>query len=234
MVHFLVFVVFSAQSAIYGLLSNSYSYTVRYVSFTITGEPIVNTVAELQLSTLVAAYFAVAAFHHLLVVLPGVFPIYKSCLEHRSNPFRWLEYIVSATIMIVILALLLGIQDIVVIGLLAICMSSCNSLGFAFERSRSGTIGAYTHVLGWLPFAAVWGVLFLKFGEGNYDPAVGNFVGPFFYAMFLLFDAFGVTQLLQFFGAYQHYVSVEYTFVVLSVVTKSVMGAAAFIAILFI
>lgn len=160
-VHFLVFVVFSAQAAVYGLLSNSFSYTIRYVSLSAAGEAVVSSVAEIRLSTLVAAYFAVAAFHHLLVVLPGVFSVYTGCLERRTNPFRWFEvgtiavlacasspsnssdrlgqYIVSATIMIVILALILGIQDIVVIGLLATCMASCNSLGFAFERARSGT-----------------------------------------------------------------------------------------------
>lgn len=72
----------------------------------------------------------------------------------------------------------------------------------------------------------------MKLSEGSYEASVGSFVGPFFYAMFLLFDAFGFTQLLQFFNFYKHYVAVEYTFVVLSVVTKSVMGAACFMAIL--
>lgn len=68
------------------------------VSLSATGEAVVSSVAEIRLSTLAAAYVAVAAFHHPLFVLPGVFSVYKGCLERRTNPFRWFE--VSHTVLL--------------------------------------------------------------------------------------------------------------------------------------
>lgn len=60
------------------------------------------------------AVFLLLAFadHALSVLVPPLWRIYKRNVARGINPFRWIEYSISASIMIVLIALVVGISDI--------------------------------------------------------------------------------------------------------------------------
>ena len=59
----------------------------------------------------IAAFFALSALAHFGVSGPG-WESYRAQLRKTRNPYRWLEYSLSASIMIVLIAMLVGINDI--------------------------------------------------------------------------------------------------------------------------
>ena len=68
----------------------------------------------------VALFLLLSAVFHWLVVLPGVFGRYSSGLTAQRNYFRWAEYSLSSSVMIVLIAMLTGISDVAaLIGIFA-------------------------------------------------------------------------------------------------------------------
>ena len=68
----------------------------------------------------VALFLLLSAVFHWLVVLPGVFGRYTSGLVGEHNYFRWAEYSLSSSVMIVLIAMLTGISDVAaLIGIFA-------------------------------------------------------------------------------------------------------------------
>ena len=127
----------------------------------------------------------------------------SSRLEQGTNPFRWMEYSMSASIMMVVLGILLGIDDFSALVLLAVSMASCNLLGWSAEISRSKMI----HFFGWVPFFAGWWILYEAFMQGEF----GGYTHFLFPLMLVGFTLFGVVQLVQCFGMLgKRYINVEY------------------------
>ena len=68
---------------------------------------------DLRIGPLVGAFLLLAALDHALVALPPFRARYERCLAAGVNPFRWLEYSLSASLMVVLIAMLTGIADYV-------------------------------------------------------------------------------------------------------------------------
>ncbi len=60
------------------------------------------------------AVFLLLAFvdHALSIFVPPLWRVYKLNVARGINPFRWIEYSISASIMIVLISLVVGISDI--------------------------------------------------------------------------------------------------------------------------
>ena len=89
------------------------SATQRTVRLSVNGVP-----RELRIEARVTlldalreAMVALSALAHFTVTGPG-WASYQRQLGKSRNPFRWLEYSLSASIMIVLIAMLVGINDI--------------------------------------------------------------------------------------------------------------------------
>ena len=65
---------------------------------------------ELPLGLAVALFFLLSALAHIAVAFPFR-SWYERSLARGQNPARWIEYALSASVMIVIIAMLTGIQD---------------------------------------------------------------------------------------------------------------------------
>jgi len=61
----------------------------------------------------VALFLGLSAFFHFLVVSPKFFPRYSAGLAQNRNYFRWVEYSISSSVMLVIIAQICGVSDIV-------------------------------------------------------------------------------------------------------------------------
>src|SRR6056297_973869 len=68
---------------------------------------------ELPFAVLVATFLFLSAIAHAIISLPKkTYSIYIRDLEKGMNQFRWYEYALSSSIMIVLIAALFGVYDI--------------------------------------------------------------------------------------------------------------------------
>ena len=91
---------------------------------------------RLAISPSVAVFLLLAMADHLLVAAPGVHRWYEASLERRANYARWVEYSVSASIMIVLICLFVGIRDIAALLGLFAASTAMILFGLLMERQQ--------------------------------------------------------------------------------------------------
>lgn len=186
---------------------------------------------ELPFGILVASFLLISAIAHTLISLPAkTNAVYKRDLENGINQFRWFEYSLSSSIMIVLIATLFGIYDIGTLILIFLINASMNLFGLVMEQLNAGK--EKKNVI-WGPF--IWGsiagigpwivILTYMFGTGNFD-MVPWFVWAIVGTYFVAFCTFPVNMVLQYLrvGKWQDYLFGERVYIILSLVAKSVLA----------
>ncbi|HPD99768.1 MAG TPA: heliorhodopsin HeR, partial [Bacillota bacterium] len=91
---------------------------------------------DLPFGIMVALFLLLSALAHAIISLPKkTNDIYNRDLERGINKFRWYEYALSSSIMIVLIATLFGIYDIGSLVLIFIVNASMNLFGFLSRRT---------------------------------------------------------------------------------------------------
>jgi hypothetical protein len=131
-----------AQMAAVLALSSDFSLpvTATYMSGppgTTYADPIVLFNTPIGLT--VAIFLGLSAFFHFLVASGKFYPRYSAGLATKRNYFRWVEYSISSSVMIVLIAQVTGVADmkalVVVVGChisLAASLELCPGLHCAF------------------------------------------------------------------------------------------------------
>jgi hypothetical protein len=185
----------------------------------------------LPFGILVAVFLLLSAFAHALISLPkGLNKIYNEDLEKGINKFRWYEYSLSSSVMIVLISTLFGIYDIASLLLIFVVNASMNLFGLLMEQLNAGKEKGKLH---WGPFIfgsiagiTPWVVILLyMFGTGNYDQ-VPWFVWAIVGTYFVAFNTFPINMVLQYLkvGKWKDYLYGERTYIVLSLVAKSILA----------
>lgn len=181
---------------------------------------------ELPFGILVASFLLISAVAHFLIYLSK--DRYTDELKRNINSYRWFEYAFSSSIMIVLIATLFGIYDIASLALIFIVNASMNLFGLDMEQMNSGK-----DKINWGPF--IWGsvagiapwvaILLYMFGNGNFDQ-VPWFVWAIVGTYFVAFNTFPVNMVLQYkkLGKWKDYLYGERTYIVLSLVAKSILA----------
>lgn len=202
--------------------------------------PAPEALLDLPLGVLVAAFLLLAALDHLVVALPGVFERHLSLLSRSRNPFRWVEYSFSATLMVVLIALLTGVTDVAAAIGIAGSNVAMILFGARMERVNEGRDEVewqpfvYGCIAGAFPWIAIGTALIGAEVRGEGAP---GFVYGIFVSLFVLFMSFAVNQWLQFRarprgGRWADPVRVEATYLVLSLVAKSLLAWQVFANVL--
>ena len=123
---------------------------------------------DLRIGPLVGAFLLLAALDHALVALPPCRARYERCLAAGVNPFRWLEYSLSASLMVVLIAMLTGIADYVALLALFAVNAAMIFLGWLMEllnppdRARTRwlpfVLGCVVGAVAWIAIAVQIGV----------------------------------------------------------------------------
>lgn len=174
----------------------------------------------------VALFSLLSAFFHLLVASPWGWPRYQAELAARRNRFRWVEYSLSASLMIVLIAGITGITDVVALLALFAVNAAMILFGWLMETTNEPGEGAdwTPFVFGSLAGAVPWiGIFIYLVGAGSDVP---NFVYGIFVTIFVAFNCFAVVQLLQYRarGGWADYLRGERAYIVLSLVAKSLLA----------
>lgn len=184
---------------------------------------------DLRFSVAIALFLLMAAADHLLMATPRVVDWYERNLLRGVNYARWIEYSVSASLMIVLIAMLTGITDAyALLGLFAV-NAAMILFGLLMERvNRPGErvdwwpfiFGCFAGIVPWLAIGIA-----LVSAEGESD-GVPGFVYGIFVSLFVLFNCFALNQWLQYRrrGRFADYLYGEKVYLVLSLVAKSALA----------
>jgi hypothetical protein len=182
------------------------------------------TLFEVAIGPAVALFLFLAAIDHLLVAAPGIRGWYERNLGRGTNVARWAEYSVSASIMIVLIALFVGIRDVAaLLGLFGV-NTAMILFGLLMERHQSPGTADWSAfwfgcVAGTVPWAAIWWYIL---GAGG----VPGFVYGITVTQLVLFAGFALNQALQYarVGRWRSYLYGEAAYIVLSLAAKSLLA----------
>lgn len=189
--------------------------------------------------TLLVAFFYITALFHLIYATSSLYP---ELIQRHNNWLRWIEYSISSTMMLYIIALLCTVKDTNTYILLGACNIVMILLGQFVEEKINA------HESPWLALLASFFLLFAEFGiiireylrrikevQDYITPANTNVTNtgvsniPYWisfmvFILFIFFSCFGGVALYQCIHPDTEYESIEKTYIILSLLAKTTLG----------
>jgi hypothetical protein len=224
-----------ASGAMMVILGNDFELEIS--AFSLDGPPgtplsdgTLHSVMGVPLAWATASFLLLSAFFHFLIATVG-FGAYGSELRHGRNRFRWVEYALSSTLMIVLIALVTGITDLAALIAIAFVNASMILFGWIMEMVNAADRKAWWTpfwfgcIAGIGPWAAVLTYLVVNVSRDGGEGPPG-FVYGIIFSIFFFFNTFAINQWLQYRqkGRWADYVHGETVYIVLSLVAKSVLA----------
>jgi hypothetical protein len=189
------------------------------------------TLFDVSIAWGVAAFLILSALAHAWIASPPGFRRYTSGLRVQRNTARWVEYSLSSSIMIVLIALITGISDVAALVAIFGVNVSMILFGLLQEKyQKPGDGGMLPFWLGCIAGITPWiaiGVYLVSPGSAAEAP---GFVYAIFVSLFVFFNCFAVNQWLQYrqVGRWRDYLFGEAAYVTLSLVAKSLLAWQVF------
>lgn len=228
-----------AQAVAIFFISNNFSLPVttsflKLIPATGRLGQVIEPMFNIPLGPGIALFLLMSAIAHFTIASPGVFPWYARNLKKGINYARWYEYSLSASVMIVLIAMLCGIYDFASLLMAFFLTSVMNLCGLIMEVHNQTTtktdwtsyiVGCIAGVVPWIAIA-VYFIGSVTTAEGKI-PTFVFFVLP---TLFIFFFCFAVNMVLQYkkVGPWKNYVYGEQVYVILSLVAKSALAWQVF------
>ena len=193
-------------------------------------EPV--TIVDWPYAVGVALFLVISALSHFVIAGPA-FAAYGRGLRDGHNSFRWIEYSVSASVMIVLIAQLSGIVELAALAGIFAVNAAMILFGWLQERYEYPGSGR------WMPFvfgsivgSVPWILIVFYFAAPGADRPEGppTFVYAIIITLFVWFSSFAVNQALQYarVGKWRDYLFGEWVYVLLSLTAKSLLAWQVF------
>lgn len=206
-----------------------------------------NSLVKFDLRDLLILFFGITSFTHAFYLLssfnniPLIGGFYNKMIKNRNNFVRWIEYSITATIMINIVARSAGIsnEDTLILSNLATVavMLQGQSIELALKEQPSSTkiqrLIIY-NLVGWGLMLGVFGIIISRFQQTITEikkatcAKIPDFVKYVIYSQFVFYNLFGIWQLYQIFSVYDKpnydYTKFEIGYTVLSLLSKTILG----------
>ena len=211
--------------------------TVDTLSSKVAEQPVlvqaVRTLFTFNPAMLVAAFFFMSAIAHLFIAT-RYRTSYEANLKKGINKVRWIEYSLSASTMMVAIAMLTGIYDLSSLIMIFVLDVLMNTMGLVMEIRNQGAkkidwlpywLGCLAGIIPWIVF-----VIYVSgatiYGSGG----IPTFVYFIYASMFIFFSSFAVNMYLQYkkFGKWADYLYGERVYMILSLVAKSLLAWQVF------
>lgn len=186
---------------------------------------------EIRIAWGVAAFLFLSAAAHWIIASPGVFGWYRNNLLRDRNYARWIEYALSSSIMVVLIALLPGISDVAALGAIFGVNAAMILFGLLMEHYESpGRPNWMSYWFGVLTGAVPWIVIGIYILSPGSDSSPPTFVYAIFISLFIFFNTFAVNMVLQYrkTGRWADYLYGEKVYIVLSLTAKSLLAWQVF------
>lgn len=184
---------------------------------------------DLPLGPSVAGFFALSALFHAIVASPWFFARYTAGLTQSHNYFRWVEYSLSSTLMIVLIAQITGMTDVA--ALLGIAGANASMILFGWLQEKYHTPGDgdlmpfwFGCIAGVVPWLAILVYVVSPGSTSAAEPPA--FVYGIVVSIFLFFNVFALIQWLQYrrVGKFRDYLVGERAYITASLVAKSLLA----------
>lgn len=187
------------------------------------------SLGSVRIDWLVAAFLVLAAVDHLTLSVGRPRRWYEANVARGINPARWWEYSVSASLMVVLIAMLAGVSELVALIALFAANAAMILFGLVQEQVNVGRGDLdwrpflYGCVIGSVPWIAITAQLIVSTTDGD---GVPGFVVAIFITLFLLFNTFAVNMWLQYRGRgrWADPAFAERVYLILSLVAKSALA----------
>jgi len=192
------------------------------------------TTSNISIAWIVISFFLLSALFQGLALVESY--NYK---KRKDNWLRFVEYAFSASIMLVAIALINGIFDQTVIVFIAVTCAACQLCGLIAEQllnmSKNRSLKAFqetlltlawvAHGIGWLLVGTSYYFIlhFYMISNEKSSEQAPEFVTVIVFSILVLFSSFGVVQLLQMTSTI-NFAQAEFTYVILSLAAKSILG----------
>lgn len=192
-----------------------------------------HAVFSINLAHLVALFFFISAIAHA-VIATKYRGTYESNLKKGINKARWIEYSLSASVMMVAIALLSGINDLSSLIMIFTLNLLMNSMGLVMELKNQGAkkidwltyrLGCVAGIVPWIVFA-LYVIGSNVYGSGG----IPTFVYFIYGSMFVFFNSFALNMYLQYAkkGKWADYLYGERVYMLLSLVAKTALAWQVF------
>ena len=205
---------------------------LKFNSATLHLEPTSKFLFDLSLPTLIVIFFFLSSAAHFIIATVYN-KNYNKNLVVGINKARWVEYSISASIMMVAISLLVGIYDLSSLIMIFSLTAIMNLMGLVMEVHNQTTektnwlsywVGCFAGIIPWLVVA-----FYMWLGADN-GSAAPNFVYWIFVSIFIFFSIFGLNMVLQYkkIGPWKDYLYGERAYIILSLVAKSLLAWQVF------
>jgi hypothetical protein len=229
-----------AQGIVILLISSDAAFQVtqayqRFNPQTEALEPAVRSLFDVQLGYAVALFFFVSAFAHFYIgfLKPRK---YTENLARGINKARWWEYSISASIMMVAIAMLSGAEDLSSLIMIFALTAVMNMTGLIMETHNqksdkpnwlSFNVGSFAGLIPWLVVAIYFWAAETspQLADGS-EGSIPTFVYFIFVSIFIFFNCFAINMILQYkkVGKWADYLYGEKVYMILSLVAKSLLA----------
>lgn len=216
-------------------LSNDFALpiTINYQTFdtaTLTLSLTSDTLTYLRVGPLVALFLLISAIAHFTLASPWGFPWYVKNLKRHINFLRWYEYAISSSIMIVVIAMLTGVQELAFLIALFAINAFMNLFGLMMELHNQTTektnwtsyfFGVFAGLIPWIVIGIYLGAATIA-SEGQ----IPDFVYYIYISIAFFFNIFAINMVLQYkqIGKWKDYLYGERFYIILSLVAKSLLA----------
>jgi hypothetical protein len=215
------------------ILSNDFGLpititTPEFNAVTETISPVSETWFDVRIGPMVALFLFISATAHFLLSTV-LYDWYVKNLKNHINPARWYEYSISASLMIVIIALLTTIYDFGTLLALFTLTAVMNLMGLMMELHNQTTKKTdwTSYTIGCIAGFVPWVVIFIPLISAE---SVPDFVIGIFISIAIFFNLFAINMILQYkkIGKWADYLYGERMYIVLSLVAKSALAWQVF------
>ncbi|MGB2963327.1 MAG: heliorhodopsin HeR [Anaerolineales bacterium] len=225
--HFIqgIFMIIMSNDTTYPIYSNFLNFNTE--TFSLMPEP--KLLYELRFGPAVGVFLLISALAHFYLATIGN-NIYVKNLKLGKNPTRFYEYALSSSLMIVLIGMLSGIWDLGAIILIFGINAMMNLFGIMMEyhnqktQETNWTSFIYGSIAGIFP----WIVIFIYFigSVSSGDAKPPDFVYAIIPTLFVFFNIFAINMVLQYkkVGRWEDYLFGERAYIILSLVSKSILA----------
>jgi hypothetical protein len=188
------------------------------------------------LGVILASFLLISAVAHFAIAFARN-KNYIQNLKNGMNPYRWYEYALSSSIMLVILATFVGVWEVWSLVMIFVLNAMMIMFGYLMEK-----INQYPKKTDWSPYLlgcvsgfTPWVVMAAYFIAAVNSTGVNppTFVYLALVLYFVMFNTFSINMILQYkgIGRWKDYIYGERVYILLSLVAKTTLAWLVFIGI---
>jgi len=189
-----------------------------------------------SLGAILASFPLISALAHFTIAYPKN-RSYNENLKKGMNPYRWYEYAFSASIMIVLIALFLGVWDFWSLAMIFVLNAMMIMFGYLTEllNQKTEKTNWSPFILGCISGGTPWVVLFAYFIAAVRSTGLNppTFVYLILFIYFILFNVFAINMVLQYrgIGRWKDYLYGERVYIILSFAAKTILAWLVFVGV---